>query len=65
MTTSLSQQKRDANKHKPLRLSLSKDELRVYDMWAKEYYSTQIGLYEIIDTDLCDSDIVLGKVKRK
>lgn len=60
---SLSQQRRDAYTQTPIEMKLSKVELNYYEAQCVEYYSTEEGLTETIDTDLSHSDIVLGKVK--
>ena len=40
---------RYTSRRKPVKLILNKNELRVYEMWAKEYYSTAEGLSELIE----------------
>lgn len=59
---SLSEERRNKYTQKPLKLVLNKNELRMYEWMAQEFYATQEGQDTVIDTDFHMSDVYLGKV---
>lgn len=60
---SIAEDKRNQYTRKPLSLSLSANEIRLYHWMAEQYYSTQEALEDIIDIEFYMSDIAIGKFK--
>ena len=59
---SLSEDRRNSYTKKPLKLVLNKNELRVYEWMAQEYYATQEGQDTVINTDFHMSDMMMHKL---